>query len=134
MRVVLIVLDSVGIGALPDAGLYGDEGSDTLGNIARAVGTLHLPNMAALGLGNLAHAPRAIPGVPPLPPAGACGRLAVKSPKDTTTGLGIVHYLGTSVSTYPEGFPPRVIQPFERRAGRRVLGNRAASGTEIVKN
>lgn len=136
MRVVLIVLDSVGIGALPDAGLYGDEGSDTLGNIARAVGTLHLPNVAALGLGNLAHAPRAIPGVPPLPPAGACGRLAVKSPgKDTTTGhwelCGII--LERPFPTYPEGFPPRVIQPFERRAGRRVLGNRAASGTEIIK-
>lgn len=138
MRVVLIVLDSVGIGALPDAGLYGDEGSDTLGNIAREIGSLSLPNMAALGLGNLVGRTggEAVPGLPPLPPAGACGRLGMKSPgKDSTTGhwemCGVT--LDRPFPTYPEGFPSRVLDPIERAIGRRVLGNKAASGTEIIK-
>jgi phosphopentomutase len=138
MRVVLIVLDSVGIGALPDAGFYGDEGSDTLGNIAKEIGSLSLPNMAALGLGNLVRGTggEAVPGVPPLPPAGACGRLGMKSPgKDSTTGhwemCGVT--LDHPFPTYPEGFPPRVLDPIERAIGRRVLGNKAASGTEIIR-
>lgn len=84
MRVVLIVLDSVGIGAMPDAHLYGDEGSNTLVNTARAVGGLHLPNMERLGLGNLDN----IPGVKPVKPSeGVYGKMMEKSPgKDTTTG------------------------------------------------
>jgi len=131
-RVILIVLDSVGVGALPDAGLYGDEGSDTLGNMARALGELRLPNMGRLGLGNLT----SILGTPPQAPLGACGRMALSSPgKDTTVGhweiAGLV--LEKPFKTYPEGFPPEVISAFEKKIGRKVLGNRPASGTEIIK-
>ena len=132
-RVFIIVLDSVGIGALPDAGMYGDEGSDTLGNIARALGTLRLPNLGRLGIGNLAE----IPGTPPeREPHAVCARMAMRSPgKDTTTGhwelCGVI--LDKPFRTYPEGFPPRVIDRFQSLIGREVLGNKPASGTEIIK-
>lgn len=131
-RVILIVLDSVGIGAMPDAASYGDEGSDTLGNLARALGTLPLPNLASLGLGNLDD----IPGTPPQKPLGSCGKMGLLSPgKDTMTGhwemAGII--LEKPFRTYPDGFPPHVIQAFESRIGRPVLGNKPASGTEIIK-
>lgn len=132
-RVIIIVLDSVGIGALPDASLYGDEGSDTLGNTARAVGGLHLPNLGRLGVGNL----DTVDGTPPArEPLGACVRLALKSPgKDTTTGhwemCGIV--LDKPFKTYPAGFPQDVISQFEALIGRGTLGNRPASGTKIIK-
>jgi len=131
-RAFIIVLDSVGIGALPDAALYGDEGSDTLGNIARALGGLSLPNLGKLGVGNLDQ----VLGTPPITPSAACARLAMKSPgKDTTAGhwelCGVI--LDKPFRTYPEGFPPRVIQEFESRIGRQVLGNKPASGTEIIK-
>lgn len=131
-RVVWIVLDSVGIGAMPDAAAYGDEGSDTLGNIARQH-KLELPNMSRMGLGNI----KPLPGVPPAEhPAGAYGRCRLASPgKDTTTGhwemAGII--LQKPFPTYPHGFPPEIIQPFERAIGRKVLGNKTASGTEIIK-
>lgn len=143
MRVILIVLDSVGIGALPDADKYGDEGSDTLGNIARAVGSLSLPVLASLGLGNLVPGSAAmngrsagLPGIPALSPSGACMRLALKSPgKDTITGhwemAGVV--LDKAFRTFPQGFPLRIIREFERRVGRRAIGNKAASGTEIIE-
>ncbi|HHY12049.1 MAG TPA: phosphopentomutase [Firmicutes bacterium] len=131
-RVFVIVLDSVGIGALPDAHLYGDQGSNTLGNIARALGGLYLPNLAELGIGNLLD----IPGVPALPPLGACGRMAMASPgKDTTTGhwemCGII--LDKPFRTYPKGFPGHIISRFEHATGRKVLGNKPASGTEIIE-
>ncbi len=131
-RVILVVLDSVGIGALPDADDYGDAGSDTLGNTARAVGSLSLPNLGRLGIGNLDD----VPGTPPQTPSGACARMALKSPgKDTTTGhwemCGIL--LDRPFRIYPDGFPPRVMNAFEARTGRKALGNKPASGTEIIK-
>ncbi len=132
-RVLVIVLDGCGIGALPDAGRYGDLGASTLPHTAAACGGLRLPTLGRLGLGRLA----SIPGVPPEPrPAGAFGKMAERSPgKDSTTGhwelMGLV--LDRPFPTYPEGFPPEVIDPFEARIGRRVLGNRPASGTEIIQ-
>jgi phosphopentomutase len=131
-RIVWIVLDSVGIGAMPDAAAYGDEGSDTLGNIARAR-PLHLPNLCRLGLTNikpLAHLS------PVAQPCGAFGRCALASPgKDTTTGhwemAGII--LPKPFPVYPHGFPAEVMDQFERQIGRKTLGNKAASGTEIIK-
>jgi phosphopentomutase len=131
-RVTWIVLDSVGIGEMPDAAAYGDQGSDTLGNIARRR-TLHLPNLAKLGLGNL----KSLPHVGPVErPAAAFGRCALASPgKDTTTGhwemVGI--HLAKPFPLYPRGFPPEIMDEFERRIGRGTLGNYAASGTEIIQ-
>lgn len=131
-RVIWIVLDSVGIGAMPDAADYGDAGSDTLGNIAR-VRRLRLPNLCRLGLANikpLAHLD------PVSSPAGAFGRCALASPgKDTTTGhweMAGIH-LEKPLPLYSHGFPREIMDEFERRIGRRALGNKAASGTEIIK-
>ena len=132
-RVLLIVLDSVGGGEARDAAAYGDLGANTLGNLARAVGGLHLPHMGAMGLGNLTE----IAGTPPTRRATAAyGRLTeVSAGKDTTTGhwelAGVV--LDQPFPTYPNGFPPEVIGAFEARIGRQVLGNVPASGTEILK-
>src|SRR3979411_2324376 len=132
-RACVIVLDAVGAGALPDADQYGDEGSDTLGNVARAVGGLDLPNLEALGLGNV----EPLEGCPPQPGAPAiAGRLVERSKgKDTTTGhwerMGGVQ--PTGVPTMPHGFPYDVIDPFMNRTGRGVLGNRPASGTEVIQ-
>jgi len=130
---VLIVLDSLGVGALPDAELFGDEGSNTLGNIARAVGGLNLPHLGSLGLGHLLE----IPGVPPEPsPRGAYGRMAEKSAgKDTTTGHWEMAGIITTkpLPTYPAGFPQDLINELERLIGRKTLGNKMASGTEIIK-
>ncbi|HUJ49403.1 MAG TPA: phosphopentomutase [Bryobacteraceae bacterium] len=131
-RVIWIVLDSVGVGQMPDAAAYGDVGSDTLGNIARRR-PLNLPNLARLGLGNL----KPLPHIQPAPyPAAAFGRCALASPgKDTTTGhwemVGI--HLAKPFPLYPQGFPPEIMQEFESRIGRGTLGNCAASGTEIIK-
>jgi phosphopentomutase len=131
-RVTWIVLDSVGIGAMPDAAAYGDAASDTLGNIARKR-TLHLPNLAALGLGNI----KPLPHIEPAPhPSAAFGRCALASPgKDTTTGhweMAGIH-LAKPFPLYPHGFPPEIMQEFERLIGRGTLGNCAASGTEIIR-
>ncbi|HET9321564.1 MAG TPA: phosphopentomutase, partial [Bryobacteraceae bacterium] len=131
-RVVWIVLDSVGIGEMPDAADYGDAGSDTLGNIARAR-KLNLPNLCRLGLANV----RPFAGLEPAAsPAGAFGRCALASPgKDTTTGhweMAGIH-LDKPFQIYPRGFPREIMDPFERRIGRRALGNKPASGTEIIK-
>jgi len=129
----VIVLDSCGVGALPDAARYGDEGASTLPHTAAACGGLALPTLGRLGLGRIVP----IAGVPAEPaPAGAFGKMAERSPgKDSTTGhwelMGIV--LDRPFPTYPRGFPRDVIEPFEARIGRRVLGNRAASGTEIIE-
>jgi phosphopentomutase len=132
-RACVIVLDAVGAGELPDAADYGDEGSDTLGNVARAVGGLDLPNLEALGLGNI----EPLDGCPPQPGAPAvAGRLFERSKgKDTTTGhwemMGVV--TPVAFPTYPHGFPDEVIDPFMNRTGRGVLGNKPASGTEIIQ-
>jgi phosphopentomutase len=131
-RIVWIVLDSVGIGAMPDAAAYGDEGSDTLGNIARQR-FLSLPALMRFGLANI----RPLTGMAPVErPAGAYGRCTLASPgKDTTTGhwemAGII--LEKPFPVYPNGFPPDVMRAFEERIGRATLGNKAASGTEIIK-
>jgi len=131
-RVTWIVLDSVGIGEMPDAAAYGDVGSDTLGNIARKR-TLNLPNLAKLGLGNI----KPLAHVDPADrPSAAFGRCALASPgKDTTTGhweMAGIH-LAKPFPLYMNGFPPEIMQEFERRIGRGTLGNYAASGTEIIK-
>src|SRR5512134_1049161 len=122
-RVNLIILDSVGVGDAPDAAAYGDEGSNTLGNIARVVGRLNLPNLGALGLGNLTE----IQGVPPVAQAsGAFGRLTeVSAGKDTTTGhwelAGVP--LENPFPLYPHGFPAELMAEFADRIGRGWLGN-----------
>ena len=131
-RVIWIVLDSVGIGEMPDADAYGDKGSDTLGNIARQR-RLELPNLRRLGLANI----RPLTGLDPVAqPAAAFGRCALASPgKDTTTGhweMAGIH-LEKPFPLFPQGFPREVMEPFETRIGRHTLGNKAASGTEIIK-
>lgn len=132
-RAIIIVLDSVGMGELPDAGKYGDEGSNTLGNIAAAIPGFRLPNLEKIGLGNI----DGMTGYKAVDfPTGSFGRMAEKSSgKDTTTGhweiAGII--LDKPFPTYPDGFPPEVINEFERRIGTHILGNVAASGTEIIK-
>jgi phosphopentomutase len=132
-KVCVLVCDSWGVGDAPDAAAYGDAGSDTLGNISRAVGGLRAPNLEGLGIGLLTAiegvAPRARPGT-------AHGRATeVSAGKDTTTGhwemMGI--RLDRPFPLYPDGFPPEIIEPFEQAVGHRVLGNVPASGTEIIQ-
>ncbi len=132
-RVLLLVADSAGCGALPDAGDYGDEGSDTIGHVSQAVGGLSLPVMGSLGLGHLT----AIAGVPPAAsPRGFHGKLTERSRgKDTITGhwelMGVV--LAEGLRTFPRGFPPELIRAFVEATGvAGVLGNEVASGTEIL--
>lgn len=131
MRLFIVVMDGVGIGELPDAHRYGDEGSNTLGNTVRAVGKMEIPNLMSLGLGEL---------VPELPGEsriiGAYGKMMEKSVgKDTLIGhwemMGIITV--DDFPTYPDGFPSEVISRFEAEIGRKVLGNKPASGTEIIK-
>ena len=130
-RVILIVLDSVGIGELPDAALYEDQGSNTLGHIAANV-PLHIPTLVSLGLDRLVP----LPGMArPASPAGAFGRMAERSAgKDSVTGhwelMGIV--LERAFPTFPKGFSPELIQAFEARIGRPSIGNVVASGTTII--
>jgi len=132
-RACVIVLDAVGAGELPDAAEFGDEGSNTLANVARAVGGLDLPTLEALGFGNI----EPLEGCAPQPGAPAiAGRLRERSRgKDTTTGhwelMGVI--TPQAMPTYPYGFPDEVIDPFMNRTGRGVLGNRPASGTEIIQ-
>jgi phosphopentomutase len=131
-RVCVIVCDSWGVGGAPDAADYGDEGSDTLANTARAVGGLRVPNLESLGLGFLTEiegvSPRAEPG------SGYGWATEVSAGKDTTTGhwemMGI--RLEEPFPLYPEGFPPEVMGPFAAAIGRPALGNIPASGTEII--
>ncbi|WP_258359191.1 phosphopentomutase [Moorella sulfitireducens (nom. illeg.)] len=131
-RVIIIVLDSVGVGELPDAAKYGDEGSNTLGHIAARV-DLRLPNMGRLGLGNIIP----LKGIAPVgAPAAAYGKMASRAAgKDTTSGhwelAGVV--LDRPFPLYPHGFPPEIIEPFEKAIGRKVLGNKPASGTVIIE-
>ena len=128
-RVILIVMDSAGVGELPDAAAYGDQGSNTVGNIARAV-PLRVPTLRSLGLSRVVDI-----GGEPASPVGAFGRMAETSAgKDSVTGhwelMGIV--LDRPFPTFPKGFAPALIQEFERRIGRRTIGNVVASGTAII--
>ncbi len=131
-RAAIIVLDGLGIGSAADSADYGDAGSDTLGNVARRVGAIRLPQLAALGLGNCAP----LPGVPPADrPGAAFGICEPKSAgKDSITGhweiCGVL--LPKAFPTYPAGFPADVIEEFGRLTGRGVLGNCAASGTAVL--
>jgi phosphopentomutase len=132
-RFVILVADSAGCGELPDAADYGDQGSNTIGNISRAVGGLSLPTMGRLGIGHLTP----IAGVPPDPsPIGFYGKMAERSPgKDTTTGhwemMGVV--LTEPLALFPGGFPPEIVDPWLGAIGAPgILGNVAASGTEII--
>ncbi len=129
-RVVVIVLDSLGIGELPDAAAYGDQGSNTLGNLAKRV-PLALPVLRSLGLGRLVP----LGGVAPGRPRGAFGRMAeISAGKDSVTGhwelMGVV--LDQPFPTFPDGFSPELIAALEHRIGRGTLGNIVASGTEII--
>ena len=131
-RVIVIILDSVGIGVLPDAAEYGDYGANTIVNIAHSQGGLFLPTMASMGLGSI----EPIDGVEKLHrPIGSYGKMAeISKGKDTTTG----HWemagcpLFKSFPLYPNGFPPEVIELFVQYTGRTILGNKAASGTDII--
>jgi len=131
-RIFLIVLDSVGIGELPDAPRYGDRGANTLVNISKKVRRFDLPTLQKLGLGNI----RPSPTIPSCKhPIGNFGYLAEKSAgKDTTTGhwelCGII--TRKAFPTYPHGFPPEIIEPFKRKIGTDILANKPASGTEII--
>ncbi len=132
-RAAIIVLDGLGIGPAPDSASYGDTGSNTLGNVARAVGGLALPNLQAMGLGCCAP----VAGVAEVAaPSAAFGiAVPVSAGKDSTTGhwelCGVT--LERPFAVYPEGFPESLLAEFSRRTGRGVIGNRAASCTEIIK-
>jgi phosphopentomutase len=132
-KVVVLVCDSLGVGEAPDAAAYGDQGADTIGHAAAAVGGLALPTLGAWGVGRLT----GIAGVPAVDPAAAVvARMAERSAgKDTTTGhwemMGVV--LDAPFPTYPDGFPAEVIDAFSAAIGRGVLGNKPASGTEIIE-
>jgi phosphopentomutase len=132
-RIICIVLDGVGVGEAPDADRYGDVGSNSLANTARHVGALRLPVLEKMGLGNIT----GIAGVAPVDRAAACfGRMKPSSAgKDSTTGhwelMGCL--LEEPFPTYPDGFPHDVVDAFERAIGRKVLGNRPASGTVIIE-
>jgi len=131
-RIVIIILDSAGIGATPDAAAFGDIGCHTLGNIAQAVGGLKVPNMEIMGLGNIA----ILEGVKPqLKPTAAFGKMdEISGAKDTTAGhwelMGLP--LIQPFPTYPDGFPPQVMDAFVTQTGRGFLGNYPASGTVII--
>jgi phosphopentomutase len=132
-RAIIVVLDGVGAGHAPDAADFGDQGANTLGNTARAVGGLDLPNLQALGLGNVEE----IEGVPPAgSPAASYGIMVERSAaKATLAGhwemMGLV--LEDPLPTYPNGFPDEIILRFENETGRGVLGNKPASGTQIIE-
>ncbi len=132
-RAILVVLDGVGVGANPDAAAYGDAGASSLEHCAQATGGLALPNLGRIGLGNITP----IVGTPPTNDAtGAFGRMQeAAAGKDSTTGhwemTGVV--LRKPLPTYPNGFPPDVVDAFEQAIGHKVLGNKAASGTEIIQ-
>ncbi|HZG74969.1 MAG TPA: phosphopentomutase, partial [Paenibacillus sp.] len=131
-KICMIVLDSVGIGELPDAARFGDAGAHTLGHIAERVPSLALPNLRALGLGNIAE----MPGISPVEtPKGCYGKMAETSVgKDTMTGHWELMGLNVTIpfQTFPNGFPDKLIDKFEKETGRRVIGNKPASGTDIL--
>ena len=131
-RAAIIVLDGVGIGEASDAAAYGDVGSNTLGNLARAVGGMSLPNLRRAGLGNIAP----IAGVPPSPaPSGSWGLMQPRSAgKDSTTGHWEIAglHLARPFPTYPNGFPQELVTEFARATGRAVIGNVVGSGTAVI--
>lgn len=132
-RAILIVLDGVGCGELPDADMYGDVGSNSLGNTAAALGGLTLPNLRRMGLGNII----SIEGVAPVAePSASFGKMAERSPgKDSATGhwemMGVV--LSEPFPLFPNGFDEEFIERFEEAVGRKTIGNMPASGTEIIE-
>ena len=133
-KVLWLVLDSVGVGEMPDAAAFGDVGANTLGNTAKAVNGLKLPNMGALGIGNITD----VKGVPPVSQAnGHFGKMAEASVgKDTTTGhwemAGVI--LDKPFATFTDtGFPPDLMEAFANQSGFSWIGNFAASGTEIIE-
>lgn len=132
-KVILVVLDSVGIGEMPDSAEYGDKGSNTLGNISKVVGGLSLPNMEKIGLGNI----DGIKGIKMsnMPTGAHCKCAEASKGKDTITGhweiSGVV--LEKPLNTYPNGFSEEIIKEFEEKIGREIIGNTVASGTEIIK-
>jgi phosphopentomutase len=132
-RAVVIVLDGLGAGDAPDAAVFGDEGANTLANTAKAVGGLRTPNLQALGLGNVME----IEGVPPAQaPAASYGLMVeLSAAKATLAGhwemMGLV--LEDALPTYPDGFPREIVSRFERETGRSVIGNKPASGTQIIE-
>src|SRR5437667_8954534 len=132
-RAILVVLDGVGAGPNPDADVYGDDGASSLEHCALAIGGLALPNLGSIGLGNITP----ILGTPPTEKArGSYGRMAeAGTGKDSTTGhweiTGVV--LHKPLPNYPNGFPTDLVARFEQAIGRKVIGNKAASGTEIIK-
>jgi phosphopentomutase len=132
-RAIVVVLDGVGAGANPDAPAYGDAGASSLEHCAQAIGGLVLPHLGSIGLGNITP----IEGTPPTDSAeGAFGRMAeAGAGKDSTTGhwemMGVV--LQKPLPTYPSGFPADLVEDFEQAIGRKVIGNKVASGTEIIK-
>ena len=131
-RAIVVVCDGLGVGEAPDASAFGDQGSDTLGHVL-AAREVRIPNLTALGLGNL---PPSYDGARQARTDGAWGKMAEKSAgKDTATGHWEMTGLVTTrpFKVYSHGFPPEVVRPFEERIGRKVLGNKAASGTEILK-
>jgi phosphopentomutase len=133
-RAILIVLDGCGVGELPDAAKYGDSGSNTLGNLSLKIpGGFKLPNLQKLGLGNIIP----LAGIESaVDPTANFGKMAEKSPgKDSTDGHWEMAGLVTEkpFPTYPQGFPPEVIEPFKKAIGRNILANKPASGTEIIK-
>lgn len=133
MRACVLILDSCGVGELPDAAAYGDAGSNSLGNVARKTGGLNLPGLGKCGIGNIIE----IAGVPPSrEPTLAYGKMAtISAGRDSTTGhwehFGII--TEKPFPTYPNGFPMDLIAEFEKKTGKKVIGNKAASGTEIIK-
>ncbi|MDH5714487.1 MAG: phosphopentomutase, partial [Candidatus Aminicenantes bacterium] len=131
-RIILIIIDGFGVGELPDASHYGDRGSDTMGHIAAQVG-LKIPHLQKMGIGNIKKIKDLIPAKAPLASFGMMAERSVG--KDTTSGhwelMGVV--LDRPFPTYPEGFPPEIILPFEKAIGKKILWNRPASGTEIIK-
>ena len=132
-RVFVIVLDGVGVGEAPDADVYGDTGSNSIGNTAKVLGGIHLPNMGAIGLGNLTP----IKGVPPTDETmGAYGKCR-ESSKGKGSVVGHWELMGVQTTipfpTYPNGFPDEILVPFSEKTGRGILANRPASGTTIIK-
>ncbi len=131
-RAAVVVLDGVGIGEAPDAAAYGDVGSNTLGNVARALGGMALPNLQEAGLGNIAM----LEGVAPSDhPRGAWGLMEPASAgKDSTAGHWEIAglHLTKPFPTYPHGFPASVVREFEQRSGRKVIGNVVGSGTAVI--
>ena len=133
MRACVLILDSCGVGELPDAAFYGDVGANTIGNIAKTLGGLKLPNLQKMGMGNIIN----IDGVPAEPNTMmSFGKMAQASHgKDSTVGhwehFGII--TSKPFPTYPNGFSAEIISEFEKRTGRKAIGNKAASGTEIIK-